>query len=76
MIKKIALIFAALLLALPNLSLADTLKVTRVIDGDTLKVVSKSNQETTIRLVGIDCPELGRGKRKQGQPKNNLDRAF
>jgi endonuclease YncB( thermonuclease family) len=54
--NNLLLFLFALVLALPNLSLADTLNVTRVIDGDTLKVVSESNQKQTIRLVGIDAP--------------------
>ena len=58
-------------LAIPNLSPANSLtqhyKVTRVVDGDTLKVTSESGQKSTIRLVGIDASELGRGKRQAGQ---------
>jgi micrococcal nuclease len=60
------------LLALPISSLADTtetaLKVTRVVDGDTLKVLSESGQNTTIRLVGIDAPETSKRKNEPGQP--------
>jgi endonuclease YncB( thermonuclease family) len=52
-------IVAVFLLVLPAPSLADTLKVTRVIDGDTLKVTSESGLKSTIRLVGIDVLELG-----------------
>jgi endonuclease YncB( thermonuclease family) len=68
MVKSLFLVFTILSLLLPNLSLADIYKVTRVVDGDTLKVLSESGQKTTIRLVGIDAPELGRGKRNPGQP--------
>jgi len=68
MIKKIALTFTALLLILPTLSIADHVRVTRVIDGDTIKNINESNQETTVRLVGIDAPEKSRKKREIGQP--------
>ena len=39
----------------------------RVLDGDTIKVRGASG-ETTIRLVGIDAPELSHKKREPGQP--------
>ena len=42
-------------------------KVSRVVDGDTIKVRSVSG-ETTIRLVGIDAPEVSHKKREPGQP--------
>ena len=52
-------------LALP--ALGGEYKVTRVVDGDTIKVRSVSGQ-TTIRLVGIDAPEVSHKKREPGQP--------
>jgi len=52
-------------LALP--ALGGEYKVTRVVDGDTIKVRSISG-ETTIRLVGIDAPEVSHKKREPGQP--------
>ena len=52
-------------LALP--ALGGEYKVTRVVDGDTIKVRSISGQ-TTIRLVGIDAPEVSHKKREPGQP--------
>ena len=42
-------------------------QVTRVHDGDTLKVRGDSG-EFTIRLVGIDAPEDSKKKREPGQP--------
>jgi micrococcal nuclease len=42
-------------------------EVTRVHDGDTLKVKGDSG-ELTIRLVGIDAPEKSKKKREPGQP--------
>lgn len=49
----------ALLLLFPLVSLAQgfTGRVVAVTDGDTLKVLDANNQQTTIRLTGIDAPE-------------------
>ena len=41
--------------------------VTRVTDGDTVKVVN-DGIKTTIRLVGIDAPETSKKKNQPGQP--------
>ena len=48
-------------------ALAGQYKVTRVLDGDTIKVRGASG-EMTIRLVGIDAPELSHKKIEAGQP--------
>jgi endonuclease YncB( thermonuclease family) len=40
-----------------TLSFAEQYKVTRVTDGDTLQVIADGTK-TTIRLVGIDAPEV------------------
>ena len=68
---KIAWAFCLLVtisLSLPVLpALGGEYKVTRVVDGDTIKVRSVSD-ETTIRLVGIDAPEASHKKREPGQP--------
>jgi endonuclease YncB( thermonuclease family) len=42
-------------------------KVIRVVDGDTIRVRSASG-EVTIRLVGIDAPEVSHKKNESGQP--------
>ena len=42
-------------------------KVTRVVDGDTIKARGAAG-EVTIRLVGIDAPEVSHKKREPGQP--------
>jgi endonuclease YncB( thermonuclease family) len=42
-------------------------KVSKVEDGDTLKVVQDNNQSITCRLYGIDAPEVPQ-RRKIGQP--------
>lgn len=54
-------------LILPAFVFAGEYKVTRVIDGDTL-VVRKGSVNLTIRLVGIDAPEVSHKKYEPGQP--------
>lgn len=54
-------------LALPFSSFGDEFKVVRVYDGDTIKVI-ENGKEITIRLVGIDAPEISRKKHLPGQP--------
>ena len=56
-----------ILLVLPAISFAGQLKVTRVTDGDTIKV-SGNGLSITIRLVGIDAPETSKKKNEPGQP--------
>lgn len=46
---------------------AGEFKVTRVVDGDTIKLRGASG-DVTIRLVGIDAPEISHKKREPGQP--------
>jgi len=46
-----------------------TARVTAVIDGDTIDVVSVDKRTVRIRLEGIDCPEAG-------QPFSNVARNF
>ena len=52
---------------LPVIVFAAQLKCTRVTDGDTIAVVV-DGQKHTIRLVGIDAPEMSRKKHEPGQP--------
>jgi endonuclease YncB( thermonuclease family) len=42
-------------------------EVTRVSDGDTIQVMA-GGTKTTIRLVGIDAPEVSHSKNQPGQP--------
>jgi endonuclease YncB( thermonuclease family) len=56
-----------ILLVLPAISFAGQFKVTRVVDGDTIKV-SGNGGSVTIRLVGIDAPETSKRKNEPGQP--------
>lgn len=62
--KHSALLLALILLILagcnPNNTKqpeADVYKVVKVKDGDTLGLLSSDNQEVTVRLAEIDCPE-------------------
>ena len=50
-----------------NSSHAGPLKVSRVTDGDTITVTDGRVQQT-IRLVGIDAPEISHKKREPSQP--------
>ena len=44
-------------------------KVTRVIDGDTIKLrAANSKSEITVRLAGIDALKTSKSKREPGQP--------
>jgi micrococcal nuclease len=56
-----------ILLFLPAISFAGQFKVTRVTDGDTIKVTGNGSK-ITIRLVGIDAPETSKKKHETGQP--------
>jgi len=61
------IIVIVFLLAVSASSLAGQFKVTRVTDGDTVKV-SNNDLKLTIRLVGIDAPEISKKKNQPGQP--------
>ena len=54
-VKILAILLLLLAMTLP-LYAQETCKVLRIVDGDTLKVLYQSNEES-IRLIGIDTPE-------------------
>lgn len=54
-----------ILLVFPTVSFAGQYRVTRVTDGDTIKV-SRDGTTTTVRLVGIDAPETSKRKNEPG----------
>jgi len=56
-----------ILLFLPAVSFGGQFRVTRVTDGDTIKVTGDGSK-ITIRLVGIDAPEISKRKNEPGQP--------
>jgi len=61
------IITVVFLLAVSASSFAGQFKVTRVTDGDTVKVTG-NDVKMTIRLVGIDAPEKSKKKNQPGQP--------
>ncbi|MHC4292345.1 MAG: thermonuclease family protein [Planctomycetota bacterium] len=56
-----------LLLTISSSALAGQFKVTRVTDGDTVKITG-NGEKITVRLVGIDAPETSKKKNQPGQP--------
>lgn len=64
---RIVLLAAAVLLA-PAAGAQDlTATVTRVIDGDSLRIETRSGQSLELRLAGIDAPELSQGYGRTAQ---------
>lgn len=63
----IIIILVGFLVIFSPISLAGQFKVTRVTDGDTIKVIGDGSK-ITVRLVGIDAPETSKKKHKLGQP--------
>jgi endonuclease YncB( thermonuclease family) len=61
------IVIVVCLLATCAHSLAGQFNVTRVTDGDTVKVTG-NDRNMTIRLVGIDAPETSKKKNQPGQP--------
>jgi len=57
----------AFLFVHPAYSFAGQYEVTRVTDGDTIQVKA-GGTKTTVRLVGIDAPEVSHAKNQPGQP--------
>jgi endonuclease YncB( thermonuclease family) len=62
---KFLFVLFILLLILPLIVHAGQFKVFRVYDGDTITVL-ENGKKTRVRLVGIDSPEMSRGKNKPG----------
>jgi micrococcal nuclease len=67
LLKKVLASFLWALLLCGSVAYSDQSSVTRVVDGDTIRVSGVSS-EMTIRLVGIDAPETSNKKREPGQP--------
>ena len=61
------IIVVVYLLVVSANSLAGQFSVTRVTDGDTVKVAG-NDEKMIIRLVGIDAPETSKKKNEPGQP--------
>lgn len=43
-------------------------EVVNVADGDTITILDGSGEKHKVRLLGIDAPEVGPGKKQPGQP--------
>jgi micrococcal nuclease len=56
-----------LVILLPSPAPAAQYEVYRVVDGDTF-IVKHGSVKLTVRLVGIDAPEISTGKHRDGQP--------
>ena len=65
--RILGIIVVLFLLTFSASSLAGQFRVTRVTDGDTVKVAG-NDEKMTIRLVGIDAPETSKKKNQPGQP--------
>jgi len=70
---KIILLF--ILLITPSILFAGQFKVIGVYDGDSLTAIGH-DIKIKVRLVGIDSPELKRGKHKPGQPFGQKAKKF
>lgn len=53
------MIFLFLLILVPSVQASLTGRVVRIIDGDTVVVLTKSERTVRVRLAGIDAPEKG-----------------
>ena len=63
----ISLAVWSIFFAFPHFSFAGPFKVVGVYDGDTIKII-ENGKEITIRLVGIDAPEISHKQDLPGQP--------
>jgi len=70
---KVILLF--ILCLTPSILFAGQFKVVRVCGGDSLTATGH-DIEIKVRLVGIDAPELKRGKHKPGQPFGQKAKRF
>ncbi len=58
-----------------SLSLPETGRVIAVYDGDTIKVRFKDKQEHTVRLIGVNAPEMGTGS-EQSKFRAEMSKRF
>ena len=76
LLRKIPLIVVLLMVMLAGQCLADfDGTVVCVLDGDSLKV-SSGGRLVTIRLFGVDCPELKKTRRERTQPYGRAARDY
>jgi endonuclease YncB( thermonuclease family) len=67
----ISFIVVALISSIFSPALAVKYVCNRVVDGDTIHAI-ENGREITLRLVGIDAPELSHGKNQPGQPFSQI----
>ena len=72
---RIILFTTVLLILFPLPAFAGKFKVVIVYDGDTIKAIG-NGQEIKARLLGIDAPEIFKGKLKPGQPLSEKARKY
>jgi endonuclease YncB( thermonuclease family) len=65
--RLVLFITLTLLISNPVLLFAEQYKITRVTEGDTIRVISHG-KKITARLVGIDAPDVSHSKNTPGQP--------
>ncbi|EKE6653183.1 thermonuclease family protein [Salmonella enterica subsp. enterica serovar Bredeney] len=65
-----------LLILAPAVQATLTGRVVRVIDGDTVVVLTAPATEVRIRLAGIDAPEKGRGGEISGDSRDRYGRTL
>jgi len=73
--RSLKIILLVILLLTPSILFAGQFKVTGVYDGDSLTATGH-DIKIKVRLVGIDAPELKRGKHKPGQPFSQRAKKF
>jgi len=63
----------------PSIERTHTVTVTRVVDGDTMEIRFRNGSTDTIRLLGVDTPEVHTGVEPaeyEGVPENDQGRAW
>jgi len=73
--RSLKVILFFILFLTPSILFAGQFKVVRVYDGDSI-TASGHDIKIKVRLVGIDAPELKRGKHKPGQPFGQKAKKF
>ena len=75
MLRIIFLLWTFLAIPCFGYAASFTGKVVKVSDGDTIQVLM-DGKAIKVRLAEIDCPEIGHGKKKPGQPYGKAARRF
>lgn len=65
--KFLTVTFIYLILAAVNCFSAD-FRLSQIVDGDTLEIITEKGERITVDLIGIDAPEMPKRKSENGQP--------